>query len=376
MVGTTGLACSRREHDLVEAKESAQKDAAHKAKTAPINEARVATSFELPRGTPWPTRDPFLFCVHHLDNFPRGNTHLGPLGSLTGRELGQDFSGRDGFSMYHGRQVPGFPRHPHRGFETVTVVRQGRLDHSDSLGAVARYGDGDVQWLTAGAGIQHAEMFPLLNSAAPNPLDLFQIWLNLPAKRKLVSPYFSMLWAAQIPEHEFQDSEGHTVKVSVRAGRLGELSAPPPPPDSWAASPDNDVAIITVALGPYARFQLPAALPRVSRSLYCSAGTRVELGGAVLHAGRGVHLDSHLALSIENGREPSELLLLQGRPIGEPVARRGPFVMNTDAELRQAFSDYERTEFGGWPWPATGPVHGPNPARFARRGDGKLEQPT
>src|SRR5690606_10207890 len=96
-------------------------------------------------------------------------------------------------------EVPGFPAHPHRGFETVTVVRRGLLDHADSLGAAARYGGGDVQWLTAGAGIQHAEMFPLLERHAPNPVELFQIWLNLPAADKLAPPHFAMLWAPTIP---------------------------------------------------------------------------------------------------------------------------------------------------------------------------------
>ena len=119
---------------------------------------------------PWETVDPFLFCVHHDDAYPRGNAQLGPSASLAGRAIGQDFSRKDGWSMYHGAAVPGFPAHPHRGFETVTVVRQGLVDHADSLGAAARYGDGDVQWLTAGRGIVHAEMFPLLSAERPNPL--------------------------------------------------------------------------------------------------------------------------------------------------------------------------------------------------------------
>ncbi len=82
--------------------------------------------------------------------------------------------------MYHGDVVPGFPQHPHRGFETVSVVRQGYIDHSDSLGATARYGGGDVQWLTTGSGVQHAEMFPLIHEHEGNTMELFQIWLNLP----------------------------------------------------------------------------------------------------------------------------------------------------------------------------------------------------
>ena len=98
-----------------------------------------------------------------------------------------DFAGADGWRMYHGSIVPGFPQHPHRGFETVTFVRQGFIDHSDSLGATARFGRGDVQWLTAGEGIVHCEMFPLLDREGPNPCELFQIWLNLPAADKMVA---------------------------------------------------------------------------------------------------------------------------------------------------------------------------------------------
>src|SRR5688500_1055829 len=150
-----------------------------------------------PLGFPWETRDPFLFCVNHDDRYPAGNEVLGPASSLAGRDLGQDFEPSEDWRMYHGRRVPGFPAHPHRGFETVTIVRRGLVDHSVSLGATARYGHGDVQWLTAGRGIQHSEMFPLLRQDAPNHLELFQIWLNLPRADKMVEPHFTMFWADQ-----------------------------------------------------------------------------------------------------------------------------------------------------------------------------------
>jgi quercetin 2,3-dioxygenase len=130
-----------------------------------------------PLGFPWETADPFLFCVHHVDAYPAGNEQLGPAASLAGHHMGADFEGKDGWRMYHGQTVPGFPQHPHRGFETVTIVRSGFIDHSDSLGATARFGAGDAQWLTAGAGVVHGEMFPLLERAAPYPVELFQIWL-------------------------------------------------------------------------------------------------------------------------------------------------------------------------------------------------------
>ena len=123
----------------------------------------------VPLGFQWPTIDPFLFCVHHDDAYPAGNEVAGRRRRSRAASSGQDFAGIDGWRMYHGRDVPGFPHHPHRGFETVTYVRQGLIDHSDSLGAAARFGRGDVQWLTAGEGIVHSEMFPLLDADAAQP---------------------------------------------------------------------------------------------------------------------------------------------------------------------------------------------------------------
>src|SRR6187549_360551 len=195
----------------------------------------------VPLGLHWPTIDPFLFCAHHADAYPEGNAHLGPEASLEGRDIGQDFTGTDGWRMYHGDVVPGFPQHPHRGFETVTIVRTGYIDHSDSLGATARFGMGDVQWLTAGAGVVHSEMFPLLKPDAPNTLELFQIWLNLPAKSKLVPPYFTMLWDGDIPRRTFTDENGRTTVVTIISGALDGTEPLPPPPQSWAASPEADV---------------------------------------------------------------------------------------------------------------------------------------
>lgn len=365
-----GLACSRRDPEPAGRTEPARTPGAGLA------EARVSSVFPLAKNAPFPTFDPFLFCVHHRDHYPRSNGRFGPAVSLTGRDLGQDFSSKDGFSMYHGLEVPGFPRHPHRGFETVTVVRKGRLDHSDSLGARARYGDGDVQWLTAGAGIEHAEMFPLLMEGEDNPLDLFQIWLNLPSRSKFAPPAFSMLWAATIPSREFHDNHGRRTRVTVRGGQFADLLARGTPPHSWAADPKNDVAIVTLELAPGATYRLAPALPGVGRALYLISGDTVDIGSSPLKAGFGARLDSHLPLTVRAASSAAELLLLQGRPIGEPVKRRGPFVMNTDAELRQAFVDYRATQFGGWPWDSSGPIHGSDPARFARRPDGVTERPT
>lgn len=331
----------------------------------------------VPLGFPWETADPFLFCVHHDDAYPRANAQLGPAASLAGRAIGQDFSRRDGWSMYHGQVVPGFPAHPHRGFETVTVVRRGLVDHADSLGAAARYGRGDVQWLTAGSGVVHAEMFPLLDADAPNPLELFQIWLNLPAASKMAAPHFTTFWAARIPRLVAVDDAGRRTEVTVIAGRLPGAGEPlPPPPDSWAARAEADVAIWTIRMHPGARWALPAAAgPRTRRHLYRFAGATVQLDGHRIDGTGAVEIRADADLTLVNGEAVTEFLLLQGRPIGEPVAQYGPFVMNTQAEIQQAFADYRRTQFGGWPWRDEAPVHGRDPARFARHPDGREERP-
>ena len=329
-----------------------------------------------PLGMPWATVDPFLFCVHHHDDYPAGDDQLAPAAPLDDRDLGQDFSGLDGWSMYHGQRVPGFPQHPHRGFETVTFVREGLIDHSDSLGAAARFGTGDTQWLTAGGGIVHCEMFPLLRRTEPNPLELFQIWLNLPAEDKLVEPHFAMLWNEDTPRHEVRDELGRRAVVTVVAGRFAGRTPAPPPPHSWAARPDADVAIWHLALDAGAALELPpTAGPDTVRTLYVFAGSGLEIGGRSIPAGTGAVVRGTEPLTVVGGAEGAEVLVLQGRPIGEPVAQYGPFVMNTEAEIHQAFADYRRTGFGGWPWPTDDPNHGPDRGRFARHVDGHLDEP-
>ncbi len=342
-------------------------------------------------GFPWPTVDPFLFCVYHDDMYPKGRADMTPDASLAGRNMGQDFEGIDGWRMYHGMTVPGFPSHPHRGFETVTIVRKGLIDHSDSLGATARFGKGgagkstdpagdvcgDVQWLTAGKGIVHSEMFPLLSQSENNPLELFQIWLNLPASHKMVAPHFTMFWDEKIPRRVDADASGKTTAVACIAGRFSNndsMQPLAPPPDSWASQPGSDLAIWTLKMQPGATWTLPRATGAdTRRMLYFFKGAGVSVGGQVVKQHAAIELNAALDVELVNGAEPAEFLVLQGKPINEPVAQYGPFVMNTQAEIHQAFADYRRTEFGGWPFADSAPVHSRDTQRFAKHADGKVE---
>ena len=323
----------------------------------------------------WPTLDPFLFCAYHDDAFPRGNEAMGPDASLEGRHIGQDFAGKDGWRMYHGDVVPGFPKHPHRGFETITLVRKGRIDHSDSLGATARFGDGDVQWMTAGRGIEHCEMFPLLKQDDDNPVELFQVWLNLPASDKMVDPYFTMLWNHQIPRKTFVDDNGRETEMVSIVGEIDGRKAPSPPPNSWASREESGMAIFTLRLAPGARFTLPEGPWGTNRVAYLFNGDTLTVGGREVQPQVGIQLHPTVPTELVNGDTEAELLVPQARPIGEPVAKHGPFVMNTREEIREAFSDYHAGRFGRWPWGSLGPVHPRGKERFAIHADGREETP-
>jgi quercetin 2,3-dioxygenase len=326
-------------------------------------------------GFPWATRDPFLFCVYHSDHYPEGNGDFGPQVSLEGRNLGNDFVIKDGWRMYHGESIPGFPVHPHRGFETVTVVRNGVVDHSDSLGGAGRYGHGDVQWMTAGKGIQHSEMFPLLSQKGPNPLELFQIWLNLPQKSKFVEPYYSMLWKEQIPVLSFKDANNKETRMEIMAGHLEGKQAPPPAPDSWAADANNDVAIWYLQMEKEATWTLPPASKGITRTLYFFEGEKLLINDTAVLWGNAIDLESHQSVRLSNGNREGRFLLLQGRPIQEAVVNYGPFVMNTEEEIRQTFMDYQESQFGGWPWDRPDMVHPLEKGRFALHSNGREEFP-
>ncbi len=320
-------------------------------------------------GFHWETQDPFLFCAYHNDQFPKGNEHLGPDPSqLRGRNIGQDFTIKDGWRMYHGQRVPGFPAHPHSGFETVTLVEQGFADHSDSLGAAGRFGNGDVQWMTAGKGVMHCEMFPLLNQEKDNPFLLFQLWLNLPRKSKGVDPYFRMLWNEEIPI-----VEDNGVQLKIVAGNYKGTPAAAPTPNSWAADPANEVAIWTLKMEPGAEWEIPTASEGTNRTLFFYNGNEIETEGFTIPKEHSLDLFPTEIITIKNGNAHAELLFLQGKPIGEPVVQQGPFVANSQQGIQEAIMQYQKDQFGGWPWESYENVHDAKRGRFAIHADGREE---
>ena len=346
---------------------------------------------------PFDTPDPFIFCVYHNDKFPAGNERM----EAPRKGNGSDFSGKDGYSMYHGVKIPGFPQHPHRGFETITCAMKGIVDHADSLGNAGRYGNGDLQWMTAGRGVVHGEMFPLIHQDKPNTLKLYQIWLNLPKKRKMTEPDFKMHWAEDIPKviSEISDLPSNTInyKINIWAGEFDGKKALEPPSNSWAADPQNFVLILGIEL--YSHKGEDVVIPgveisfgrsrdsptknEINRVLYYVDGPSgiVINGTNVFNNKCAIKLDATKEVRISKFKEsknnesndsksiePVICLLLQGRPINEKIIKHGPFVMNSSEEIQDAFQNYQETKFGGWPWAENGVVFPRDKGRFARIG--------
>ena len=340
-----------------------------------IKKNSIISMTSLPETGPWPTVDPFLFCVHHNDKYPKSKGDLSPDAPLSGRNLGNDFSNKNGWSMYHGERVPGFPRHPHRGFETLTIVSNGYIDHADSLGASARYGEGDAQWLTAGDGINHSEMFPLLNNKTKNKLDFFQIWLNLPSYNKRVEPNFEMYWKDKIPKVSSDLNGVKNSEIELVTGDYFGIQAPIAPKYSWANDQKNDVAVWIIRLNNNGELIIPSTKSGANRSLYILKDSSIEVDNQKISGSSMLELNSAKKTKVNNIGKSTKLLMLQGVPINEPVVKYGPFVMNTRSEIEEAFFDYKKTEFGGWKWGDSDPVHGYKREKFAKLINGETIKP-
>ena len=233
----------------------------------------------------------------------------------------------------------GAPDHPHRGFETVTYVLAGEVQHKDSHGNVGRLGPGDVQWMTAGAGIVHSELPSPAFKAQGGLMHGFQVWVNLPAADKMMRPRYQELPSAEIPRG---CSEDGLAEVAVIAGQALGVNA----------AIDTVIPIIYQhwTLQPGARVLQPVvaehnAVTHVFAGVARVAGTLLNSGQmGVLGAGDAVLMEVDA-----DAADAAQLLLLAGRPIAEPVARYGPFVMNTEQELVQAFRDFEAGRMGEIP---------------------------
>lgn len=231
-------------------------------------------------------------------------------------------------------QPRGVDVHPHRGFETVTIVYDGEVEHHDSTGAGGKIGPGDVQWMTAASGILHKEFHSRDFTRTGGPFEMVQLWVNLPGKDKSAEPGYQTLTAADIPTVELENGAG---RARVIAGELLGAKGP-----AKTFTPVN-VWDVRLAGGKAATFDAPEG----------HTVAVVVLSGAVTLDGEETVREAELALLAREGggfqlaaQADAKLLVLTGEPIDEPVAAYGPFVMNTEAEIREAIGDFQSGRFG------------------------------
>lgn len=265
------------------------------------------------------------FPVRSLFSYSTQGKHLSPFLLL-------DYAGPAQFAP--STRPRGVGVHPHRGFETVTIVYQGEVDHRDSTGAGGHIGPGDVQWMTAASGILHEEFHSESFTRNGGTLEMVQLWVNLPAKHKTAPPGYQNILDTDIPSVLLANGAG---SVRVIAGEFNNRRGPArtfTPMDVWD---------IRLNQGGSTQFSLPA-----DRTL-----ALVVLRGTVLINGTQPARDAQMAVLARAGTEvvieansDATLLLLSGESIEEPIVGYGPFVMNTDAEIKQAISDFESGKFG------------------------------
>ncbi len=256
--------------------------------------------------------------------------------SSHGRELSPflllDYAGPAEFAP--AERPRGVGEHPHRGFETVTIVYQGEVEHRDSTGAGGRIGPGDVQWMTAAAGILHEEFHSREFTNKGGTLEMVQLWVNLPAADKMAPPGYQTLLGSDIPEVQLPDEAGSVrVIAGEHAGRRGAARTFTP----------VDVWDVRLRAGKKAQFMLPEGHTAAVVVLH---GTVQVNGEAIARAAQMVTFDrSGSEVTIEANND-AKLLLLGGQPIDEPIVGYGPFVMNSEAQIRQAVEDFNNGRFG------------------------------
>jgi len=225
-----------------------------------------------------------------------------------------------------GDYIGGFPDHPHRGFETITYMLEGRMRHRDSAGNEGLLGNGDVQWMTAGRGVIHSEM----PEQEEGLMEGFQLWLNLPAKDKMCAPWYRDIPSAALPEYE---KDG--VKVRVIAGSSDGVAG--------AVQREGTLPLyLDLHLAPGALFE--QTLPDLHNAFFYVYRGKLQSGGVEVPAGRMAIMANDAGsdgLRLQALDEPTRVILVAGRPLKEPIAQYGPFVMNTQAELQQAVRDFQ-----------------------------------
>ena len=234
----------------------------------------------------------------------------------------------------------GVGTHPHRGFETVTIVYQGEVAHRDSTGAGGTIGPGDVQWMTAAGGIVHEEFHSQAFTERGGTIEMVQLWVNLPAKDKMAAPGYQTLLDAQIPVVELPDEAG---RVRVIAGRFDGGAEGTQGQGPARTFTPIDVWDIRLAQGRTARF---AATPGHTLALVVLRGTVLVNGETVAREGQLLHFERDGTQVEIEANNDATLLWLSGEPIDEPIVGHGPFVMNTEDEIRQAFEDFQAGRFG------------------------------
>ncbi len=247
-----------------------------------------------------------------------------------------DAIGSDAASDY----IAGFPDHPHRGFETVTIMLAGRMRHRDSVGNVGLLEPGSVQWMTAGRGIVHSEM----PEQQGGRMAGFQLWVNLAAKDKMVAPQYRDIAPAQVPVQEFEGG----VRVRIIAGESRGMPGA-------VVRPTTEPIVLDITLPPGTRFD--ATLPAGHNAFLYVFGGAVDVGGAA--AITRVESERMAILANDLGADgvrleaapapaaPARILLVAGKPLREPIAQYGPFVMNTTQQLQEAFADFQRGALAG-----------------------------
>lgn len=317
----------------------------------------------------WDTEDPFTFVSHHEDDYPHGNRQQAPpLGEIGGRNLGRDYQKRLGFRMYHGKVVPGFPKHAHWGYETVTLPAIGYIDHFDTAENQGRFGFGDVQWVCASSKYEHCEMYPLVNQEDRNPNDITQIFINIPLEDKNKENSLATVWKED-SIHIVEDGYDAHLICGEFKGRRTES----PNELSWTRG--HFVRIIRLVMEPGSTFILDPAPSNANRNIYFVSGDKATMLGTEVEYSYRIKAAPDCEFPIVNGEKESVIWILEGEPIGQKMFSFGPVMLGSEKEVRDAMNDIRAHDLTNWPFDVVDKAQPLGTERFLRYGDGTESKP-